>query len=67
MMVGDLIRISEGWKELMYYGKLGVATNIYIDPDGDFGARMVNVLWENGEASVEWFVALEVVCKQVTQ
>ena len=63
MEVGDLIRISEDWSEMMFYGKLGVATNIYIDLEGDFGARMVTVLWENGESSEEWFVALETVCK----
>jgi hypothetical protein len=63
MIVGDLIRVSEAWHELMFYGKLGVVTDIYTDPDGDFGARMVTVLWENGESSEEWFVALEAVCK----
>ena len=63
MEIGDLIRISKDWSEMMFYGKLGVATNIYTDPDGDFGARMVTVLWENGETSEEWFVALEAVCK----
>jgi len=46
---------------MMFYGKLGVATNIYIDLEGDFDALMVTVLWENGESSEEWFVALEVV------
>ena len=61
MEVGDLIRISEDWSEMMFYGKLGVATNIYIDLEGDFDALMVTVLWENGESSEEWFVALEVV------
>ena len=45
MEVGDLIRISEDWSEMMFYGKLGVATNIYIDLEGDLGARMVTVLW----------------------
>ena len=39
MEIGDLIRISKDWSEMMFYGKLGVVTNIYIDPDGDFAAR----------------------------
>jgi hypothetical protein len=63
MEIGDLIRISKDWREMMFYGKLGVATNIYIDPEDDYAVRMVTVLWENGETSEEWFVALEVVCK----
>ena len=65
MIIGDLIRISKDWSEMMFYGKLGVATNIYTDPDinGNIGARMVTVLWETGESSEEWFIALEVVCK----
>jgi hypothetical protein len=63
MEIGDLIRISKDWSEMMFCGKLGVATNIYIDPEDDYAVRMVTVLWENGETSEEWFVALEVVCK----
>jgi hypothetical protein len=63
MEIGDLIRISKDWREMMFYGKLGVATNIYIDPEDDYAVRMVTVLWENGETSEEWFVALETVCK----
>ena len=63
MQIGDLVKISENWKELGSYGMLGVATNIYQDPEGEFGARMVTVLWENGLSSEEWFIALEAVCK----
>ena len=61
MQIGDLVTVSEDWSELGFCGMLGVVTNIYQDPEGECGGRMVTVLWENGVSSEEWFVALEAV------
>ena len=63
MRVGDLVKISDDWSEIDIEG-LGVVTDIYQDPEGEFGSLLVVVLWGSGQKTHEYFVSLEAVpCK----
>ena len=60
MQVGDLVKLST-----FACGRIdnlrGIILDIFEDPEGDFGALLVSVLWTDGENTTEFFVDLETV------
>ena len=64
MQVGDLVRIR---RDLTAGGLnqdlCGIILDIYEDPDGEFGAKLLSVLWSDGDKCEEFPVDLEVICK----
>ena len=60
MKVGDLIRLIPGLGEQTLRG---IILDIYEDPEGEFGANLLSVLWTDGDKTKEFPVDVEVVCK----
>ena len=60
MKVGDLIRLTPGFGDLALRG---IILDIYPDPDGEFGANLLSILWTDGDKTEEFPVDVEVVCK----
>ena len=57
--IGDLVRLS-----LLHDIPLrGIILDIYEDPDGEFEANLLTILWTDGDKTEEFPVDLEVVCK----
>jgi len=62
MKVGDLVKLTNIATD--DYMKLrGIILNIYEDPEGEFGAKLISVLWTDGDHTEEFYTDLEVVCK----
>ena len=66
MQVGDLVKLTNIVAN--DYMKLrGIVLDIYPDcglnPKGEFGANLIEVLWTDGDRTSEFSVDLEVVCK----
>ena len=60
MKVGDLIKLSDNFGDQTLRG---IILDIYEDPDGEFGAKLLSVLWSDGDKCEEFPVDVEVVCK----
>ena len=63
MQVGDLVRLTTFASGGLIANLRGIILDIFEDPEGDFGALLVSVLWTDGDKTTEFFVDLEVVCK----
>ena len=55
--IGDLVKLNF----LHDDGLRGIILDIYEDPDGEFGANLLSVLWTDGDKTEEFPVDLEVV------
>tara|TARA_Y100000592_G_C5380240_1_gene273064 strand:+ start:628 stop:819 length:192 start_codon:yes stop_codon:yes gene_type:complete len=63
MKVGDLVKLTNIVTD-DYLQLRGVILDVYPDPEGEFGANLVEVLWTDGDLTSEFSVDLEVVsCK----
>ncbi len=63
MKVGDLVKLTNIAMD-KYMNLRGIILDIYIDPEGEFGANLISVLWTDGDKTSEFWVDLEVVsCK----
>ncbi len=63
MKVGDLVKLTCIAMD-KYMNLRGVILDVYPDPEGEFGANLVEVLWTDGDLTSEFSVDLEVVsCK----
>ena len=58
--IGDLVRLSMGFGDTTLRG---IILDIYEDPDGEFEANLLTILWTDGDKTEEFPVDLEVVCK----
>ena len=56
--IGDLVRLNMGFGDTALRG---IILDIYEDPDGEFGANLLSVLWTDGDKTQEFPVDLEVV------
>ena len=61
MKVGDLVKLTNIVAN-DYMVLRGVILDIYPDPEGEFGANLIEVLWTDGDLTSEFSVDLEVVC-----
>ena len=61
MKVGDLVKLTNIVAN-DYMVLRGVILDIYPDPEGEFGANSIEVLWTDGDLTSEFSVDLEVVC-----
>ena len=62
MQVGDLVKLTSIVAN-DYLKLRGIILDIYPDPEGEFGANLIDVLWTDGDRTSEFSVDLEVVCK----
>ena len=60
MQVGDLVKLNMSFGDIALRG---IILDIYEDPEGEFGANLLSVLWTDGDKTEEFPVDLEVVCK----
>ena len=60
MKVGDLIKLNMMHDD---HPLRGIILDIYEDPQGEFGANLLSVLWTSGDKTEEFPVNVEVVCK----
>ena len=63
MKVGDLVKLNSIAMD-KYMRLRGIVLDIYTDPHGEFEAKVVSVLWTDGDRTEEFPIDLDVVsCK----